>query len=126
MWFVTATAALMIVIELVDAFSANCRGTVSAPGRRRQVVIRRSLPDRVGTLGGRTAGKSPLVPRAELLRLAAREPVMGHGLHAFRLLAMEALGPGDADGPRSPIPDSSEEFTVPGGALGNRLGQVKK
>ena len=50
-----------------------------AAGRGAQPGRRRPAPGRVGALGGRGAGEPPLVPGAELLPLAARQPVLAGG-----------------------------------------------
>ena len=46
---------------------------------RRPASPRPSPSGRVGALGGRAAGEPPVVPRAELLPLAARQPVVAGG-----------------------------------------------
>ena len=71
-----------ITISLLDA-RAGSPPTAGELLRRlaggRSRARRRPPAGRVGALGGRAAGEPPVVPGAELLPLAARQPVVGGG-----------------------------------------------
>ena len=71
---------------------AQRRRITAAVGRRPQSLRRRTVPGRMGALGGGPAGDAYLVSGPQLLPLAARKPVVGRHAHGDPRHVIAAAG----------------------------------